>query len=136
MKAMFFACERIGDGLSPETAYRPWFHGTVDWAGGSIGEHFMGNAFHEDQTVFDAITADSRTAFTLPINVDGPTLSWEDEDVEPTIFGIIVAWVAQNLLLELPPARRRPAEIARTIMGAASGEKDVDPLDGFRIYWE
>jgi hypothetical protein len=68
MKAMFMA----GDMVQHE------IHGNILWcnrllhgfAGGAVGTAWAGNVFSESQDDLDAIAADFRTAFAVPIVVD------------------------------------------------------------------
>lgn len=138
MRSILVAADVIGDG--GETPYQPWFQPLVDGIAGSYVDDessFIGKAFDEDQSVLDAITADSRTDFVLPLTIV-PTqgIQWaSDEDVPGTTFGKIVSWIAAHGLHKLPPGDKNPAQIARHILTQLSGDDYADALESFRTYW-
>jgi hypothetical protein len=135
MKAMFMAGDVVGssDEIIP---VRVWCsHLLWGYDGRVFGSTWAGNVFAEDQDDLDVIAGDFRTAFAVPIVVDGGALSWKDS-IHPSTYGKIVAWIAQNLIHELPPNERRPAHIARHIMAQLTGEPDIDVLNHLRVRWQ
>lgn len=140
MKAMFCTSKRIGDGLSPKTAFRPHFADVPEIAGhslGNIGTDFVGNVFSDDQFVLDAIAADPLTEFVIPLEIKGKKLGWENKgaDLPDDLQGKITSWIAKMGLHKLDYGMKKPGQVAKHIMTQVSGIEDVDPLEGFRIHW-
>lgn len=140
MKAMFVAADAIGDG--GEIPYQPWFNSMEGVVGQSCSpipdnSSFCGKVFAEEQATLDAIAADSRTDFALPLaTVPTQGIQWgSDEDVGAPTFGKIVAWIASNGLHQLDPDMKSPAKIARHILTQLSGDDYADALESFRTYW-
>lgn len=138
MKGMLAAADVIGDG--GKVPYQPWFHPLVAGVSGTAVDDYssyIGKVFAEEQVTLDAIAADSRTDFALPL-VIVPTqgIQWgSDEDVPAPTFGKIVAWIATHGLHSLGPGMRNPAKIARHILTQLSGDDYADALESFRTYW-
>ena len=142
MKAIFIVCERIGDGKSTDTAWRPYFSGQVNgFSGSSIRDYVACNVFDNDQSILDAISADPRTAFDFPIDVDGTKLDYSDAfEVPANTRGKITAWCAKTYGQEFGNWVAQNAKnrhfVAEAIMRKVSGVPTADALKGFRIWWK
>jgi hypothetical protein len=132
---MFMAGEVTGRSEDP-IPVRVWCSDLLWGTDGRIigGTTWVGNVFAEDQSTLDAIAADAKTAFAIPINVDGLDLSWDSGDLDTDTRNDIVAWISSAGLGMLTPTDQKPADIARYIMEKVSGKDGVDAL-GFRIHW-
>jgi hypothetical protein len=140
MNAIFVVSKSIGDGKSSLSARRPWFDGKCEWIGMQSFTFYICNVFAKDQSVLDTIAADPRTEFYFPIDVDGAELDYGDEiEVHPSMRGKIIAWCAQTYGAEFGQWVSTNAKnrrfVAREIMSKVSGILNVDPLNGFRVYW-
>ena len=145
MKALFLACDRIGDGgKTPMNAFRPWFSDDPRLYGyicEDVAESFAVNLFAKDQSFLDVIAADPRTEFAFPIDVAGSDLDYSDEiEVHPSMQGKIIAWCAQTYGAEfgqwIATNAKNRRFVAQEIMSKVAGILDVDPLNGFRVFWE
>jgi len=145
MKAMFLVGKSIGDGLTPDTAFRVWCN-ELSGIRGFCGHytpsygHFAGNAFADAQATLDAIAADGQTEFSFPIDVDGISMSYSDLwEIPPAERGKIISWCAITYGAEFGQAVAANATnrrfVAQEILRKSSGVPDADPLNGFRIGW-
>src|SRR4030066_256306 len=98
MKAAFVVCSRIGNGQTPDTAYRPWFADSVtEWSGQPIPGQFLCNVFALDQSTLDLVSSDPKTEFSFPIDVNGTELAYDDIfEIPPFTRGKIIAWCAKT----------------------------------------
>ncbi len=138
MKATFIACDTVWDGLMG--LYKPWCNSDLHGCCGSSPKlsTWVGIIFVEGAATLGNIISDKRTEFELPIDVDDEELSWADadQDIDPSTFGKIVAWIATNGLMKPGPSITKPPEMAHHIMVQTSVGPDASPLQHMRIRWE
>ena len=143
MNGIFGVFKVIGDGVSPETAYRIW---PADMSGfqsthgiGNVGDtYWAGIIYAEDQTLLDSIGADSRTPFAFAIDVSGQDTALDDRfELPPFTRGKVTSWMASNIDGDFDIAGTKNRRlVAVRIVQSFPDYANVDPLKGFTARWD